>query len=81
MADPRETADKTPKYDEAGSTDEKPAAVRIEDPEPQRLQPPELIRNLTPEERHELETRLKRKVDARLLPAIIIMYIMNYIDR
>jgi hypothetical protein len=50
-------------------------------PSPQRLQPPEVIAKMTPEEREALEKRLKRKIDLRLLPAVIIMYIMNYIDR
>lgn len=81
MADPTEKTEKTSRYDEAGSSDERPATVAVEEPGPPRLQPPELIRNMTPEERHKLEIRLKRKVDARLLPAVIIMYILNYIDR
>jgi hypothetical protein len=42
---------------------------------------PEWIRNLTPEERLAVETRLKRKIDLRLLPMIVLMYIMNYLDR
>ncbi|KAH8879998.1 MFS general substrate transporter [Thozetella sp. PMI_491] len=46
-----------------------------------RLQPPDFVKNLTPEARAELEERLKRKIDLRLMPAIIIMYILNYIDR
>ena len=46
-----------------------------------KRQPPELVRNLLPEERQWLETRLVRKIDLRLLPSIIIMYIMNYLDR
>ncbi|KAI1419390.1 major facilitator superfamily domain-containing protein [Xylaria sp. FL1777] len=45
------------------------------------LQPPEIIMRLTPEERIKLEKRLVRKIDWRLLPMIIIMYILNYIDR
>ncbi|TGJ87002.1 hypothetical protein E0Z10_g1753 [Xylaria hypoxylon] len=45
------------------------------------LQPPEIILRLTPEERVALEKRLVRKIDWRLLPMIIIMYILNYIDR
>ncbi|KAI8629922.1 major facilitator superfamily domain-containing protein [Xylariaceae sp. FL1651] len=45
------------------------------------LQPPEIIARLTPDQRIELEKRLVRKVDLRLLPMIIIMYILNYIDR
>ncbi len=33
------------------------------------------------EERLQLEAQLKKKIDLRLMPAIIIMYILNYIDR
>lgn len=42
---------------------------------------PEWIRNLTPEERHHIEGKLKRKLDTRLMPMIVLMYIMNYLDR
>ena len=49
--------------------------------QPRGLVPPEIIRNMTPEHRVKVEKRLKRKIDGRLLPAIIIMYILNYIDR
>ncbi|CCC09036.1 hypothetical protein SMACR_03135 [Sordaria macrospora] len=45
------------------------------------LQPPPWIAALSPEERRNLEKKLKRKIDLRLMPAIIIMYILNYIDR
>ncbi|KAI2625013.1 MFS general substrate transporter [Hypoxylon sp. NC1633] len=45
------------------------------------LRAPEIIARLTPEQRLELETRLRKKIDLRLLPMIILMYIMNYIDR
>lgn len=45
------------------------------------LQPPEIIARLTPEERIALEKRLVKRIDWRLLPMIIIMYILNYIDR
>lgn len=45
------------------------------------LQAPEWIAALTPEERAEMESKLKRKIDIRLLPMIILMYIMNYLDR
>ncbi len=53
----------------------------MEDSSARRLQAPEFLRNVSPEERDILEKKLKRKIDIRLLPAIIIMYIMNYIDR
>ncbi|KAK0728661.1 major facilitator superfamily domain-containing protein [Lasiosphaeria miniovina] len=45
------------------------------------LEAPEFVRSLAPERRAELEKQLKRKIDTRLLPAIIVMYILNYIDR
>lgn len=37
------------------------------------LQPPEFLVHMTAEERQELETKLKRKIDLRLMPAIILM--------
>ena len=46
-----------------------------------RREPPELVRHLSPEERQHRETALVRKIDFRLLPMIILMYIMNYLDR
>ncbi|KAI1270191.1 MFS general substrate transporter [Xylariaceae sp. FL1019] len=45
------------------------------------LQAPEIIARLSPEERIELEKRLVRRIDLRLMPMIILMYILNYIDR
>ncbi|KAK2030568.1 MFS general substrate transporter [Colletotrichum zoysiae] len=45
------------------------------------LQPPPLVAAMTHEYRAELERRLKRKIDLRLLPTIVVMYILNYIDR
>ncbi|KAJ5678970.1 MFS general substrate transporter [Penicillium macrosclerotiorum] len=42
---------------------------------------PEFLQGLTPEERQELEKKLVRKVDARLLIMIVVMYILNYLDR
>jgi len=37
------------------------------------FQAPEFIRNMTPEERLVVETNLKRKIDMRLMPMIILM--------
>lgn len=45
------------------------------------LQPPEFLLHMSMEERLAIEAKLKRKIDLRLMPAIIIMYILNYIDR
>ena len=53
------------------------------DPQPTRSprEPPPLIKDLSVEERARLEKQLVRKIDLRLLPMIILMYIMNYLDR
>ncbi|KAK0719590.1 major facilitator superfamily domain-containing protein [Lasiosphaeris hirsuta] len=74
------------RYDDSGSADEKPGSTKTEDAtadsiRPEGLQPPEFLRNMSAEDREVLEVALKRKIDARLLPAVIIMYILNYIDR
>lgn len=46
-----------------------------------RVHLPPLLENMSKEERDALELKLKRKIDLRLMPAIIVMYILNYIDR
>lgn len=38
-----------------------------------RMAPP-LVQEMSPEERHSVELKLKRKIDIRLLPMIVIMY-------
>jgi hypothetical protein len=48
---------------------------------PRTFEAPEYVRNMTPEQRIEIEGRLKRKIDIRLMPMIVLMYIMNYLDR
>lgn len=48
---------------------------------PRGLSPPEIIRHWTAEERERHEKKLLRKMDIRILPMIVIMYILNYIDR
>lgn len=53
----------------------------VVDDGPRLLEPPDAIRGLGPEERAALEARLVRKVDLRLLPMVVVMYILNYIDR
>lgn len=42
---------------------------------------PESLLNLTEEERSHMEKKLVRKVDLRLLIMIVLMYILNYLDR
>lgn len=42
---------------------------------------PPLLRDLGPEEIANLEKKLKRKIDWRMMPPLIVMYIMNYLDR
>ncbi|KAL9008582.1 MAG: hypothetical protein Q9173_006311 [Seirophora scorigena] len=46
-----------------------------------RREAPPLVRDLAPEERARLETALVKKIDLRLLPMLILMYLMNYLDR
>lgn len=40
----------------------------------------EHLRLLTPEERI-IEKKLRRKIDIRIMPLCILIYLMNYIDR
>lgn len=42
---------------------------------------PESVRRMTPEERVATELRLRKKLDLRIMPMIVLMYIMNYLDR
>ena len=46
-----------------------------------KLEPPPLVAAMSQADRLGAEARLRRKIDSRLLPMIIIMYIMNYLDR
>ncbi|KAJ6031678.1 hypothetical protein N7540_002410 [Penicillium herquei] len=46
-----------------------------------RKEAPAYVAGLSPEERIKAEKALVRKIDIRLLPMIIIMYILNYLDR
>lgn len=46
-----------------------------------KLTPPPLVTAMTQEQRLQAEEKLRRKIDTRLLPMIILMYIMNYLDR
>lgn len=46
-----------------------------------KLVPPPLVAAMSPEERVHAEAKMRRKIDTRLLPMIILMYIMNYLDR
>lgn len=45
------------------------------------MQAPPMVRDMTAEERKRKERIMVRKIDFRLLPPVIIMYIMNYLDR
>ncbi|GAB7349704.1 hypothetical protein MBLNU459_g0445t3 [Dothideomycetes sp. NU459] len=56
-------------------------AVANADRPNQRMEAPPLIRVMTAEDRAHVERKLVRKIDFRLMPAVIIMYIMNYLDR
>lgn len=44
-------------------------------------QMPACLVNLSSEQRDQMEKKLVRKIDTRLLVMIVIMYILNYLDR
>lgn len=46
-----------------------------------RLEAPPLVKIMSEKERSVREAALVRKVDLRLMPMVILMYIMNYLDR
>jgi len=64
-------------------SDEKNHSHHVDGAEPAArvFQAPEFIRNMSPEQRASVELSLRRKIDLRLMPMIVIMYIMNYLDR
>lgn len=54
----------------------------IADIKPDRtMQAPPLVREMTADERKRKERIMVRKIDFRLFPPVIVMYIMNYLDR
>lgn len=55
-------------------------AIKLPTPDA-RIDPPPYVLSLTAEERDQAEKKLVRKIDGRLLPPIIVMYLLNYIDR
>lgn len=46
-----------------------------------KLEAPALIRGWSDEERLHHERALVRKIDIRLLPMVVLIYILNYLDR
>ncbi|RYP53800.1 hypothetical protein DL768_001251 [Monosporascus sp. mg162] len=66
---------------ESGRADHVLGAAKLDDARSRGLQPPAFIANLSPEERVAFERRLVKKIDLRLMPMVILMYILNYIDR
>ncbi|PYI23784.1 MFS general substrate transporter [Aspergillus violaceofuscus CBS 115571] len=58
-----------------------PNAVANADKPNPRKEAPAYVASLSPEERQRAERALVRKIDLRLLPMLIIMYILNYLDR
>ncbi|KAI0016543.1 major facilitator superfamily domain-containing protein [Xylariomycetidae sp. FL0641] len=72
---------KMPRRDIKSDNDDLGALADLGETAPRLLRAPEILAHLTAEERLRLEARLRRKIDWRLLPMIILMYILNYIDR
>jgi hypothetical protein len=42
---------------------------------------PEFLQNMSISEREKFEKKLLRRIDLRLMPMTVLMYIMNYLDR
>ena len=42
---------------------------------------PECLRHYSPEDLMTMKKKLVRKIDLRLMPAFIVIYILNYLDR
>lgn len=63
------------------SDDVVPATEPGHVPVSSKLQPPPLVAAMSQEHRLVAEAKLRKKIDTRLLPMIILMYIMNYLDR
>jgi hypothetical protein len=63
------------------SDDAVPATEPGHGPSHGKLQPPPLVAAMSAEYRAKAEAKLRKKIDTRLLPMIILMYIMNYLDR
>jgi hypothetical protein len=88
MGDSLEKGDKVAELEHASDRDASPGKPanekHVEDgahTRVSRIQLPDILQGYTKEERDALELKLKRKIDLRLMPAIIVMYILNYIDR
>jgi hypothetical protein len=61
------------------SDDVAPTAEAGYGPSHSKLEPPPLVAAMSQVHRLEAEARLVKKIDTRLLPMIILMYIMNYV--
>ncbi|KAI1085177.1 major facilitator superfamily domain-containing protein [Whalleya microplaca] len=77
----RETSNEEASVSKGDATAPIPSVADLGQAQMRGLRAPEIIARLTPEQRLELEARLTKKIDWRLLPMIILMYILNYIDR
>jgi len=84
MGDSGEKGDRVAELENGSDRDLSPGHTKEKDggvAHVSRIPIPEILQKYTKEERDQLELKLKRKIDLRLMPAIIIMYILNYIDR
>jgi hypothetical protein len=57
------------------------ADMADDEPAGRGITPPDFVIKLSPTEKAAFESRLLRKIDYRLLPMAILMYILNYLDR
>lgn len=66
--------------DQVGPADAVTVVANSARPNPQKEAPMSVAR-MSDEERAAAEKALVRKIDLRLLPMLVIMYILNYLDR
>ncbi|KAK6086975.1 pantothenate transporter liz1 [Seiridium cupressi] len=63
------------------ANDGKGSVEAVESLDTVRRNAPQWIQDLSPEDLKERTRKVRNKVDVRLLPLIVIMYILNYLDR
>ncbi|KAM0746195.1 putative MFS transporter [Meredithblackwellia eburnea MCA 4105] len=72
----------TPPFDTADIVDQKDSKDVFFDDNVNHAAPlPPVLAGMSEEELHAMRNRLVRRIDLRLLPMIVLMYIANYIDR
>lgn len=81
MATLRSHGDDTAAIDKNPNMEKNKEICSVPSKPSQILEGPVLILAMTAAEREKAEAALRRKIDLRLMPMIVLIYIMNYLDR